>query len=242
MRETLDAVNRLIARGEPSFLITANLNYAMLTERDPELQAVNRKAAFIVADGMPLVWASRGTDRRLPERVAGSDLLFELARAAAQRGHRVFLIGGRDGVADAAAARLKAHAPGLNVVGIEVPPFHKQTPEQEAAMIARIRNAKPDILIGAFSQPFGEKWLAANVERLGVPACVQLGASLDLAAGLVRRSPRWVARLGLEWGFRMAVEPRRLGRRYLRNLTFLARYLLSHLSTNRNHDRSAPHS
>lgn len=227
MEETVSAVKRLITSGKPSFIVTANLNYAMLTKSDPELQQANRKAAFIVADGMPLVWLGRCGGRQLPERVAGSDLLFELAAEAARCGHRVFVIGGREGVAEEAVLRLTQHAPGLNVVGIEVPPFRKQTAEEEAEMIARIRAAAPDLLIGAFSQPFGEKWLAANVERLGVPVCLQLGASLDFATGRVRRSPRWVARLGLEWAFRFAVEPRRLGRRYFRNLTFLARYLLS---------------
>jgi len=235
MKETVAGVKRLITTGKPSFIITANLNYAMLTERDAELQQVNRKAAFIVADGMPLVWLGRSRERQIPERVAGSDLLFGLAAEAARCEQRVFVIGGREGVAQHAVSRLMQYAPGLNVVGIEVPPFRKQTADEEAAMIARIRTAKPDLLIGAFSQPFGEKWLAANVERLGVPVCVQLGASLDFAAGLVRRSPRWVARLGLEWAFRFAVEPRRLGRRYLRNSTFLARYLLSLLLTKNKH-------
>ncbi|MBY0515163.1 MAG: WecB/TagA/CpsF family glycosyltransferase [Gemmataceae bacterium] len=222
MAGTVAAVNALIARREPSFFVTANLNYAMLADRDPEVRVVNRRAAFVIADGMPLVWAGR-----LPERVAGSDLLFELAANAAARGHRVFLAGGAEGVAATAAERLAEKYPGLNVVGIEVPPFRRQSAAEEAAMIARIRAAEPDLLIGAFSQPHGEKWLAANVERLGVPACVQLGASLDFAAGRVRRSPRWVARLGLEWGFRFAVEPRRLGGRYFRNAAFLARRLLS---------------
>jgi exopolysaccharide biosynthesis WecB/TagA/CpsF family protein len=94
-------------------------------------------------------------------------------------------------------------------------------------MIARIRAARPDLLIGAFSQPFGEKWLAATVARLGEPVCVQLGAALDFAAGRVRRSPRWIARLGMEWLFRFAVEPRRLGGRYARNGVFLLRRVFS---------------
>ena len=221
MAGTIEAVNALIARRAPSFFITANLNYAMLTDQSPELRDVNRQAAFIVADGMPLVWAGR-----LPERVAGSDLLFELAGNAAREGHRVFLVGGAEGVAVAAADCLAGRYPGLNVVGIEVPPFRRQTDEEEAAMIARIRMAEPDLLIGAFSQPFGETWLAANTTRLGVPVCVQLGASLNFGAGRVRRSPRWIARLGLEWAFRLAVEPRRLARRYFRNASFLARRLL----------------
>lgn len=226
MRETVEAVNALIAAGVPRYFITANLNYAMLTANDAELSGVNRGAAFVLADGMPLVWAARRTGRHFPERVAGSDLLFELSAEAARKGHRVFLLGGKDGVAAEAAARLTARYPGLHVVGIEVPPFRRRTPEEEDAMIARVRAARPDLLFCALGQPGGEKWLAANVERLGVPACVQVGASLDFAAGRVRRCPRFVARIGMEWAFRFAVEPRRLGGRYWRNALFLARRVL----------------
>jgi N-acetylglucosaminyldiphosphoundecaprenol N-acetyl-beta-D-mannosaminyltransferase len=117
MRETVAAAATLIDRGEPTFFITANLNYAMLTDRDAELRAVNRQAAFVVADGMPLVWAARRTGRPFPERVAGSDLIFELAREAARRGDRVFFVGGKDGVAAEAVRRLVARYPGLNVSG-----------------------------------------------------------------------------------------------------------------------------
>lgn len=231
MRQTVQAVGRLIARGEPSYFITANLNYAMLTDRDPELAEVNRRAGFVVADGMPLLWAARALGRPLPERVAGSDLIFALAAEAADRGWRVFLVGGREGVAAEAALRLCERFPRLTVAGVEVPPFRRQTTAEEASMIARIRAAKPDLLVGAFSQPHGEKWLAANARRLGVPACVQLGASLDFVAGKVRRCPRFIGRLGLEWAFRLAVEPRRLGGRYLNNGLFLARQLLGRART-----------
>ena len=226
MRETVEAVGGLIERGQPSFFITANLNYAMLTDRDPELPGVNRRAAFVVADGMPLLWAAKAGGRPLPERIAGSDLIFSLAAEAAANGWRVFLVGGREGVAAEAARRLCDRYPGLTVVGIEVPPFRHLSPAEEAGLFARVRAAKPDLLIGAFSQPFGEKWLAANVSKLGVPACVQLGASLDFVAGRVKRCPPLVARLGLEWAFRFAVEPLRLGGRYFRNGWFLLRSAL----------------
>ena len=229
MEEAVAEVGGLIERREPSYFTTANLNYAMLTEGDAELDSVNRGAAFVVADGMPLLWATRAAGRRLPERVAGSDLIIELSREAAKRGWRVFLVGGREGVAAEAARRLCERFPGLTIAGIEVPPFRRQTEAEEESMVGRIRAARPDLLIGAFSQPYGEKWLAANVERLGVPACVQLGASLDFAAGRVRRCPPLVGRLGLEWAFRFAVEPLRLGGRYLKNGWFLARRLLSSL-------------
>jgi N-acetylglucosaminyldiphosphoundecaprenol N-acetyl-beta-D-mannosaminyltransferase len=221
MRQTVEAVGELIERGQPSFFITANLNYAMLTDRDSELPDVNLRAAFVVADGMPLLWAAKAGGHPLPERIAGSDLIFSLAAEAAANGWRVFLIGGREGVAAEAARRLCDRYPGLTIVGIEVPPFRQQSPAEAENMFARIRSTKPDLLIGAFSQPFGEKWLAANLSKIGVPACVQLGASFDFVAGRVKRCPPLIARLGLEWAFRFAVEPLRLGGRYFQNGWFL---------------------
>src|SRR5205809_1887627 len=101
--QAIDEVERLIVGRQAGYFITANLNYAMLTEREPRLGPVNRDAAFILADGMPLVWYSRWVGRPLPQRVAGSDLIYALCRRAAQRGYRVFFLGGAPGVAEEAA-------------------------------------------------------------------------------------------------------------------------------------------
>jgi N-acetylglucosaminyldiphosphoundecaprenol N-acetyl-beta-D-mannosaminyltransferase len=220
------AADALVRAGRPSFFITANVHYAMLTHQRPELRAVNARAAFLVADGAPLVWASRRAGRRLPERVAGADLIFDLAALAAARGYGVFLLGGAPGVAEAAARRLGAAAPGLRDVGVESPPYREPTPEEHAALVARIRAARPEILMVAATMPRGEIWTAAHLEELGVPLCVNLGAALDFAAGRVRRAPRPLQRLGLEWAFRAALEPRRLLPRYARNARFVLGRLL----------------
>jgi N-acetylglucosaminyldiphosphoundecaprenol N-acetyl-beta-D-mannosaminyltransferase len=220
---TLDAVDRLIARGEPAYFITANLHYAMLSDRDARLGAVNRRAAFIVADGMPLVWYSRLLRRPLPERVAGSDLIYLLSERAAQRGYRLFLLGAGPGVAEQAAAELCRCYPGLRIAGIEAPELAGISPGQHAALVGRIRRARPDLLLAALGQPKGELWLAENYLALGVPVCVQLGASFDFVAGRIRRAPRWTHRVGLEWVWRMAREPRRLVPRYLADAVFLVR-------------------
>ena len=104
LSETVEAVAAMIERGLPSFFITANTHYAMLTHENPDLQPVNSRAAFVVADGAPLVWAARKRDVRVPERVAGSDLIFALSDLAARKSYRVFLAGGLPGVAEEAAA------------------------------------------------------------------------------------------------------------------------------------------
>jgi len=223
MAETVTAIGNLIAMGRPTFFITANTHYVMLTQQNPDLQVINTQAALILADGAPLVWASHCLGSPLPERVAGADLVFELSAEAARQGYRLFFMGGAAGVAEQAALRLSELYPGLQVVGTEAPPFRALTREEEAALIGRIRAARPHILLVAFGQPKGERWIYQHLEELGVPVSVQVGAALDFAAGRIRRAPRWMRNSGLEWAFRLVHEPRRLFGRYVRNAWFIAR-------------------
>jgi N-acetylglucosaminyldiphosphoundecaprenol N-acetyl-beta-D-mannosaminyltransferase len=225
MVQTVSAIGDLIEEGRPAYFITANVHYAMLTHANVDLREINERAALILADGAPLVWASRRQVSPLPERVAGSDLIFELCELAARKGYRLFLVGGADGVALEAARRLRERYAGLQIVGIECPPFREPTPEEEAGLIARIRAARADILFVAFGQPKGERWIVRYLDRLAVPVSVQIGASLDFAAGRVRRAPRWMQECGLEWAFRLSLEPRRLFGRYASNAWFIARML-----------------
>lgn len=223
--QAVKAVMALAEAGRPSYFITANLHYAMLTHQHPELGAVNERAAFVLADGAPIVWASRWQRTPLPERVAGSDLIFDLCAEAAARGLRPFLLGGAEGVADAAAQRLEALYPGLRIAGTACPPHRELAQEEFDRLIARIREARPDLLFVAYGQPKGELWIDRHLERLGVPVCVQVGASFDFVAGRVQRAPRWVQRLSMEWAYRLSLEPRRLGPRYAANALFLLRMI-----------------
>jgi N-acetylglucosaminyldiphosphoundecaprenol N-acetyl-beta-D-mannosaminyltransferase len=223
--QALDEVERLIAAGEPGYFITANLHYNMLTARDPRLHEVNKGARFIVADGMPIVWASRWRAARLPERVTGSDMVPALCTRAAERGWRIFLLGGAPGIGDEASARLRERHPTLQIVGVESPPFRQPTLEEHAQLIQRIRDAHPDILFVAFGQPKGECWIAENVQALGVPVCAQVGATLNFLAGHVQRAPAWIQKLGIEWVYRLYAEPSRLFGRYWNNGLFALRML-----------------
>jgi len=220
--QAVGAVDRLIEAGGPSYFVTANTHYAMLTKELPAMAAVNAGAAFILADGRPLVWAARLQGTPLPERVAGSDLIFDLCDLAARKGYGVYLVGGAEGVAEAAAVRLGSLYTGLRVVGVDCPPFREATPEEHEVLLAKVRAAKPDLLFVAFGQPKGELWLTRNLESLGVPVAVQVGASLDFVAGRIRRAPRLMQAAGLEWVFRVMQEPRRLFPRYARNAWFAA--------------------
>ena len=230
LSETVAAVGRLVAARKPAYFITANTHYVMLTAENPDLSAVNQQAAFIVADGAPLVWASRWQRSPLPERVAGSDLIFEVCAKAAEESYRIFLLGGASGVAEEAARRLQTRYTNLQIVGVECPPFRELSPGEQTALVTHIRSVRPDIVFVAFGQPKGERWIYRNLAELDVPVCVQVGASLDFAAGRVRRAPRWMQIAGLEWAFRLALEPRRLFIRYARNAWFILRMVVCDLT------------
>ena len=227
IEQALDRIDQLIATGKPSYFITANLHYAMVSEGDERLRAANARADFILADGMPLVWASRLMREPLPERVAGSDLIWRMCERAAQNGRSVFLLGGAPGIAEEAARKLVEKYSRLVIAGTACPPFRALSHLEEEALIDQIRASRSDLLLIAFGQPKGELWLARNFEKLLIPVCVQVGASLDFVAGKVRRAPRWMQRIGLEWAYRLAQEPRRLLGRYLRNMVFLMRMLFT---------------
>jgi len=223
LAETVDAIDVLIEKREPSYFITANLHYAMLTREHPDLDSINRAAAFILADGAPIVRAARNRPIPLPERVAGADLIFHLCDHAAKTGRRLFFLGAPPGVAEEAAEKLTARYPGLQIAGTACPPFRKLSDDEHEALLDQIRAARPDVLFVAFGQPKGERWIHENYKRLGVPVSVQVGASLEFAAGRFARAPKWMQKTGLEWSFRLLQEPRRLASRYAKNAAFLGR-------------------
>jgi len=223
--QVLEFVDWLVLRGQPSFFITANLHYARLTARWPDLKEINKKAAFIVADGMPLLWVARWMGRPLPERVTGADLVWDLSELAASRGYPVFLLGGAPGVAEIAARKLLERFPRLVIAGTAAPMLDILEPAREAELLAQIRHSGVRILFAAFGQPKGERWLASRIETLGVPVAVQVGAALDFAARKVRRAPRFLQRVGLEWAYRILCDPRRLAPRYMADGLFFLRAL-----------------
>ena len=239
-RQAAEAVMGLIEAGRPSFFITANTHYAMLTAERPELRPINDRAAFLLADGAPLVWASRLGPTPLPERVAGSDLAYDLCEHAARLGRGVYLLGGGEGIADEAARKLRALYPALRVVGTASPPPGSLEGEACRRVIADVKAAGPDLLMVALGQPKGEIWLAEHLDELGVPACVQVGATLDFVAGRVRRAPRWLQVTGLEWAFRIYTDPARLFPRYAKNAIFLLGNIARDLAPRRPSSPAAP--
>ncbi|MEZ6139413.1 MAG: WecB/TagA/CpsF family glycosyltransferase [Zavarzinella sp.] len=223
MAETMAAIEQLVKQRQPALIITANLNYAMLCANSQELRDLNQRAAFLLADGMPMVWWSRWIGRPLPERVAGSDMMAHLASYGAARGWRFYLLGAGPGVAERAGKKLQEQYPGLVICGTECPPFRTLTTEEIHFQRHRILAAKPDILLVAFGQPKGERWILQHMDELQVPVSIQVGATLDFVAGIVSRAPRWMQITGMEWLYRLLQEPKRLVRRYFDNIAFIVR-------------------
>ncbi len=225
----------------PCHVCTGNLDHLAMIDQDPEFRAIYEGAELVLADGMPVIWLSHLTRgaRPLRERVAGSDLLWELGRISAMHGLRLFFLGGAPGSAELAAEAVCNRYPGAQICGRYCPPFDNFGSEAEQRHIEEIvRAAAPDILLVGLGAPKQEKWIAAHKQRLGVPVSIGVGGSFEMAAGIFRRAPRWVQQIGMEWLYRLLQDPQRLWRRYLcRDLPFLIR-LLSQLLGDRMVSRS----
>jgi N-acetylglucosaminyldiphosphoundecaprenol N-acetyl-beta-D-mannosaminyltransferase len=206
LQEAVDRIVGWVAQGGPHQVVTANAEIIWRAWHDPELARVLEEAALVTADGVGVLWASRRLGQRLPQQVAGIDLVEALAERGAAEGWKFFLYGARPGVAEAAAERLKGHYPGLIIAGTA---HGYQTENGEKKVIEAIRAARPHVLLVALGSPRQELWIARHNPKLGVPVAIGVGGSLDVLAGRVRRAPQWVRRLGLEWLYRLVREPRR---------------------------------
>jgi N-acetylglucosaminyldiphosphoundecaprenol N-acetyl-beta-D-mannosaminyltransferase len=202
--ETLTLVERFIAERTPRQICTVNPEFVMRAQQDELFRNVLRNAAVCIPDGIGLLWAARRLGHPLRERVAGSDLVGQIAARAAQLDWRLYFLGAAPGVADQAATILQAHYPGLVIAGTF---SGSPVPVEEDDIVERIRTARPDVLLVAFGAPAQDVWIARNQPRLNVPVAMGVGGSLDFIAGVAQRAPAWVQRAGLEWLYRLIREP-----------------------------------
>lgn len=216
--ETVALIARMVASGRPHYLATANVDFVVQASEDVELRRILFDAHAVLCDGMPLVWASRKLGNPLPERVTGSDLVPRLLKEAEERGWRVYFLGGTESSVATAAENTRRKHPRLRLVGAYSPPFKPLLEMDHEGILARIREVKPDLLFVAFGCPKQEKWINMNYRKLGVPVSIGVGATIDFLAGTMKRAPVWMQRTGTEWIFRMLQEPRRLARRYGKDL------------------------
>ncbi len=204
------------AAGRGLWALTANLDHMRRYRVDPEARALIDEADLVVADGAPLVWASRLAGTPLPERVTGSNLVWSVSELAAASGQSIFLLGGKPGYAARAGAIVAERYPGLEVAGTSCPPLgFERDREQMERLRAELREARPGIVFLGLGFP--KQGLLIRELRGELPAAsfIGVGGSFDFVTGETARAPGWVGRLGLEWVVRLAQEPRRLARRYL---------------------------
>jgi N-acetylglucosaminyldiphosphoundecaprenol N-acetyl-beta-D-mannosaminyltransferase len=221
--EVVAVVRDALTHGRGGRIITPNIDILRRAQTDTEAREHLADADLIVADGMPLIWASKLGGSPLPERVAGSSLIWSLSEGLGRDGRSVFVIGGSpasasepDG-ATRAAARLAAACPGLRIAGTLCPEYgFERNKAVFAEFRATVRDARPDLVFVGLGFPKQEKVIARLRPDLPQAWFIGCGAAVNFVAGDVDRAPRWMQRTGLEWAHRLTTEPRRLAGRYLR--------------------------
>lgn len=204
-----------IADGAPAYAITPNAQHVMLLEKDAALRTIYRQADVVVPDGVSLLLAARLYGRYFPERVPGVELFQHLCAQAAQNNLKVFLLGGRPGSAEQAAAVLKSRFPGLQTDTFCPPLGFESDPIELGRIAAAVGEARPALLFAALGAPKQERWIYEHGLQLGVPVSMGVGGSFEMVAGVLQRAPGWVQSLGCEWLYRLCLEPRRMWKRYL---------------------------
>jgi len=212
MQRAVDTIEQWISQRARHYVCVTGVHGIMESQRDEALRSIHNKAGLVTPDGMPLVWLARRQDRSV-ERVYGPDLMLALCERAAACGYRVFFYGSSETTLARLTTNLERRFPGLMIAGSYAPPFRPLTDEEDAQIVERINESRADIVWVGLSTPKQERWMHAHVGRVQAAALIGVGAAFDFHAGLKPQAPRWMQRSGLEWLFRLATEPRRLGRR-----------------------------
>ena len=211
-----DAVRRIeehVLDRRPHNVVTANVDFVVIADRDPEFKKIINTSDAVVADGMPIIWASRFLGMPLPERIAGLDLALKFCELSQNKDYRIYFLGAADSVRIKAMQCLKARYPGINIAGSYSPPFGQFSKEEEGAIIDKIRSSSANLLFVCFGARKQQAWIHRHISELGVTA-IGVGSFLDFAAGEFMRAPLWAQRVGLEWLFRFIQNPVRLFKRY----------------------------
>ena len=227
MAQSREGKTHLVSTLNVDFLVNS-LGYGFTRPRHPELLNVLRSSDMVTADGFPIIWLSKIMGKPLKQRVTGSDLTPALASRAASEGLSLFLLGGGEGVAAAAATALQAANPELKIAGTSAPFIHTQGPAladfaaDDETVLHKINSSGADILLVGLGNPKQELWFNRNRHKLQVPVAIGVGGTFEFITGSVKRAPRWMQRLNLEWLFRITQDPARLWQRYAKGLVKLA--------------------
>lgn len=215
MDEAIQAIEDMIASEKKSYIVAINVDVVMKIENDSYLKEITDKADVVLVDGKPLEWIAKWHNRPIKSKISGSDLVPILCGRAAEKDYSIFIIGGKEGIAEKAKQNLETDLPGIRIVGTYAPPFGFEKDEKELNRINEmISSAHPDILIACFGCPKQEKWIYENYQKYDAKVSVCAGATVDFLAGNVNRAPKWMSDHGLEWFYRFLQEPKRMFKRY----------------------------
>jgi N-acetylglucosaminyldiphosphoundecaprenol N-acetyl-beta-D-mannosaminyltransferase len=216
LTESVAAIGAAVAQKLNVYVVTPNIDHIVKLQKDVEFQKIYRQAFLSVADGVPLLWASRFLGTPLKGRVNGTDLMVSLCALSAEKGYKVFFLGGRPGAAEKAKEKLEKKFQGVNIVGCYCPPlgFEKKAGEN-LKILDMIKKTMPDILFVGLGAPKQEKWIYQWRGELDVPVSIGIGVSFELLGEMLLRAPLWMQKTGLEWLWRLMIEPGRLWKRYL---------------------------
>lgn len=205
-----------IAAKEKHHVSVVDAHTAILSQKDFALREVIRNTSLNLSDSVPIYWLSKGTKKNLPCRISGYDLSVTLCELAASKGYKLFLLGSTPEILKKMVLNLKQRYPSLCIAGSFSPPFKPVfSTEENAEMIAAVNRSGTDILWVGLPAGKNHKWISENLEKLQCHIACGVGAAFDFFAGTKKRAPQWVQKMGMEWFFRVALEPRRLFKRYL---------------------------
>ena len=215
MEETIQTIDSFIQQKKRSYIVAINVDVVIKIEQDAYLKRITDQADMVLVDGKPLIWISKLHKRPVKAKISGSDLVPKLCEKAAEKGYTIFIIGGKDGIAEQAKRKLEKQLSGIKIVGTYAPPYGFEKDKNELDKINQmISGVHPDLLIGCFGCPKQEKWIYENYKKYDATVSVCAGATVDFLAGNIRRAPGWMSDHGLEWFYRFTQEPKRMFKRY----------------------------
>ena len=215
MENSLSLIQGYIENKTRSIVFHLSVDCVCIASSDKELDEIYRRTTLVLPDGMPLIWAGRLLGTPLKEKISGPDLLPKICEMSAKKNYSIFFLGGKEGVAERAAKVMQNRYKGLKIAGYSHGYF-KKTGVENSKVIETIQEKKPDILAVAFGTPLQEKWIFSNMDSFNFPlCCIGVGAAIDFLSGNIQRAPEWMQKNGLEWLFRLVLEPGRLWKRYL---------------------------
>jgi len=214
--EAIRYIEECVKKRKVGHVMTPNVDQIVRIERDPYFKEICDHADLMLVDGTPLLWISKFYGTPIKEKICGSDLVPDLCSVAAKKGYRVFLLGAAEGVAAKAAVNLQQKYPGLIIAGTYSPPFGFEKDKDEIDRINQILlKSKADLLFVGMGVPKQDIFIYENMQKYQIPMSFSIGATIDFEAGVQKRAPKWINKIGMEWLYRLCSDPKRMFKRYI---------------------------